>query len=270
MFLMIDITDRYLGTERCGTSTFPCCGPSWPWPKPPAPPVPPTGRSVPRHGARHADRRRSLFPDRLVWAGAPGGRAWLETPLPLALGDDSCAFRDPIVEILRRAGRPWRTVCEWSDIGAILAVCEADTGVAALLQSTIPYGLVAVPHEAQLPALPTFNVNLYPPRADAGRAAHELARLLRQSLGSAAAPAASTWRPEQPARPGRSVRSARRSRPRPVPARRAASRAGRATAVIRPSARNGASARMMVGKRRSGIEVVRQARTKCSEASQQM
>ena len=127
-----------------------------------------------------------LFPDRLVWAGAPGGRAWLETPLPVALGDDSCAFRDPIVEMLRRAGRPWRTVCEWSDIGAILAVCEADTGVAALLQSTIPYGLVAVPHEAQLPALPTFNVNLYPPRADAGRAAHELARLLRQSLGSAA------------------------------------------------------------------------------------
>jgi DNA-binding transcriptional LysR family regulator len=129
-----------------------------------------------------------LFPDRLVWVGAPGGIAWLETPLPLALGDESCAFRAPTVEALRKAGRTWRTVCEWSDIGPIQAVCEADTGVGALLHSTIPHGLVAVPHEAQLPPLPTFNVNLYPPRADAERAAHELARLLRQSLSAAADP----------------------------------------------------------------------------------
>ena len=65
---------------------------------------------------------------------------------------------------------------------AIQAVCEADTGVGALLRSAIPEGLVAVPPEADLPPLPIFNINLYPPRADAGRAAHELARLLRQSL----------------------------------------------------------------------------------------
>jgi DNA-binding transcriptional LysR family regulator len=123
-----------------------------------------------------------LFPDRLVWVGAPGGLAWLQRPLPVALGDDSCAFRDPTLEALRSAGREWRTVCEWSDIGPIQAVCEADTGVAALLCSAIPEGLVVVPQEAELPPLPIFNVNLYPPRGDAGRAAHELARLLRQSL----------------------------------------------------------------------------------------
>jgi DNA-binding transcriptional LysR family regulator len=123
-----------------------------------------------------------LFSDRLVWVGAPGGLAWLQTPLPVAMGDTTCAFRDPTVDVLRRAGREWRTVCEWSDIGPIQAVCEADTGVGALLRSAIPEGLVAVPPEADLPPLPIFNINLYPPRADAGRAAHELARLLRQSL----------------------------------------------------------------------------------------
>ena len=123
-----------------------------------------------------------LFSDRLVWVGAPGGLAWLQTPLPVAMGDDSCAFRDPTVEALRRAGREWRTVCEWSDIGPIQAVCEADTGVAALLRSAIPEGLVPVPQEADLPPLPIFNINLYPPRSDAGRAAAELARLLRQGL----------------------------------------------------------------------------------------
>ena len=126
-----------------------------------------------------------LFPDRLVWVGAPGGVIWTQTPLPVALGDDSCAFRGPIIEALRRAGREWRTVCEWSDIGPIQAVCEADTGVAALLLSTIPAGLVAVPHEAALPALPPFNINLYPPRAEAGRAAHEMAHLLRWALHAA-------------------------------------------------------------------------------------
>ena len=123
-----------------------------------------------------------LFSDRLIWVGAPGGLAWLQTPLPVAMGDGSCAFRDPTVDALRRAGREWRTVCEWSDIGPIQAVCEADTGVGALLRSAIPEGLVAVPAEADLPALPIFNINLYPPRGDAGRPAQELARLLRQSL----------------------------------------------------------------------------------------
>ena len=123
-----------------------------------------------------------LFSDRLVWVGAPGGLAWLQTPLPVAMGDGSCAFRDPTVEALRRAGREWRTVCEWSDIGPIQAVCEADTGVAALLRSAIPEGLVPVPQEADLPPLPIFNINLYPPRSDAGRAAAELARLLRHGL----------------------------------------------------------------------------------------
>lgn len=126
-----------------------------------------------------------LFPDRLVWVGAPGGVAWLQAPLPVAMGDGSCAFRQPVIEALRHAGLEWRTVCEWSDIGPIQAVCEADTGVAALLLSTIPQGLAVLPHEAALPSLPPFNVNLYPPRADAGRAAHELARLLRQALPAA-------------------------------------------------------------------------------------
>ncbi len=132
------------------------------------------------------DGAELLFPDRLVWVGAPGGVVWLQAPLPVALGDSSCTFREPMVESLRRSGREWRAVCEWSDIGPIQAVCEADTGVAALLLSTIPQGLAVVPHEAELPPLPPFSVNLYPPRADAGRAAHELARLLRQALPAAA------------------------------------------------------------------------------------
>jgi hypothetical protein len=43
----------------------------------------------------------------------------------------------------------------------------------------------AGPHEAELPPLPPFNINLYPPPAGAGRPAHELARLLRQHLHAA-------------------------------------------------------------------------------------
>jgi DNA-binding transcriptional LysR family regulator len=127
-----------------------------------------------------------LFPDPLVWVGSPGGEAWLHEPLPVAVGDSTCAFRKPVLEALGRAARDWQIVSEWSEMTSVQAVVEADFAVTALLISTIPTGLQPVPSEAELPSLPPFNVNLYPPHAEAGRPAVELARLIRQTLGAGA------------------------------------------------------------------------------------
>jgi DNA-binding transcriptional LysR family regulator len=126
-----------------------------------------------------------LFPDPLVWVGAPGGEAWLREPLPVALGDSTCAFRKPVLEAIGRAERSWDLVAEWSEMTSVQAVVEADLGVTALLVSTVPSGLAVIQADKGLPALPAFNVNLYPPRPDSGRAALELARLIRQTLGAA-------------------------------------------------------------------------------------
>jgi DNA-binding transcriptional LysR family regulator len=46
-----------------------------------------------------------LLREPLVWVGAPHGTAYLRDPLPLALGDRSCIFRNAVLERLAKAGR---------------------------------------------------------------------------------------------------------------------------------------------------------------------
>jgi DNA-binding transcriptional LysR family regulator len=77
-----------------------------------------------------------LFTEPLVWVGALGGTAWQTDPLPLALGDPSCAFRVPIMEALTGWGRDWRRACECRDDAGVMAVIAADLAVGAFLRST--------------------------------------------------------------------------------------------------------------------------------------
>lgn len=124
-----------------------------------------------------------LYPDLLVWVGAPAGEAWLHEPLPIAFGSLRCAFRAPVLDALATAGRSWRMTGDMTDMGALRACIEADIAVTALLASTLPPSIRPVPDEAGLPALPPFNVNLYPPSKDATRPCHELAQCVRRLLG---------------------------------------------------------------------------------------
>jgi DNA-binding transcriptional LysR family regulator len=121
-----------------------------------------------------------LFSDHLVWAGAAGGCAWQEDPLPLALGDTTCAFRAPALAALAEQGRDWRRTCECRDTLGVYAAIEADLAVGMLLRSSVPTGLAPVPPEAGLPPLPTFNVNLYRRAGKSSPAIDELALHIRR------------------------------------------------------------------------------------------
>lgn len=125
-----------------------------------------------------------LFADPLVWVGAPGGAAWQETPLPLALGDENCAFRPSIVGAMAGQGRDWRRICETRDMLGAIATIEADLAVGVFLRSTVPPALAPVPPEAGLPALPRFSINLYLGRdaAASSPAVLELATHIRRRL----------------------------------------------------------------------------------------
>jgi DNA-binding transcriptional LysR family regulator len=127
----------------------------------------------------------TLFADEVVWAGAVGGTAWQETPLPLGLGDPTCAFRAPALDALAEAGRDWRRTCECRDMLGVIAAAEADLAVGLFMRSILPPGLAPVPPEAGLPALPAFNVNLYvarPVAAASSVAVEELALHIRRRL----------------------------------------------------------------------------------------
>lgn len=123
-----------------------------------------------------------LFTDPLLWVGASGGSAWRRDPLPLLVGGPSCAFRAPVLEALARQGRDWEQPCECDDLLREIAALEADVAVGVFLRSTLPAGLAPVPAEAGLPALPTFNVDLYVRRGKVAPMVEELALHIKRRL----------------------------------------------------------------------------------------
>jgi DNA-binding transcriptional LysR family regulator len=124
----------------------------------------------------------SLIMDRLVWAGARGGSAHLQRPLPLSCGNENCAFRPPILRALMAAGIDWRPVSEINNMDALNVTVQTDLSVGALLASTVPAGLDILGSESGLPALPPFSINLYLPKTGATPVGAELARHIREGF----------------------------------------------------------------------------------------
>ena len=123
-----------------------------------------------------------LLREPLVWVGAPNGTAYMRDPLPVALGDQSCIFRNAVLERLAKAGRNWRSVCDTSAMQPLYVSVEADLGVTALLASSVPANLTILGPDCDLPGLPDFHICLYLPRAGSSDIAEELARHIRSAL----------------------------------------------------------------------------------------
>lgn len=120
-----------------------------------------------------------LFPDQLVWVGARGGDAYKRRPLPVSIGDGTCAFRTACLKALMGQEVDWRITCETSDFGPHCAVVEADLAIAPMLTVAVPRNLQILGAEEGLPPLPVFYINLHLPKAGASDIALELARFVR-------------------------------------------------------------------------------------------
>lgn len=108
-------------------------------------------------------RAETLRRDRLVWIGAPDGTAHQLTPLPLAIGDNTCRFRPVVLESLRKSGRDWRLVLEATRQIAQEAVVVAGLAVTAVLRDSLPEGFVILGADSGLPPLPEFMIDMYAP-----------------------------------------------------------------------------------------------------------
>jgi DNA-binding transcriptional LysR family regulator len=126
----------------------------------------------------------ALRMDRLVWVGAPSGKAYRQTPLPLTIGSLTCRFRPAVLAALRKARHDWRMVMEVRSQEAIYAVVSADVAVTAQLADSVQSGLVILAPEAGLPELPHFAINLHMPSGGGNEIAKELARHIRQEFAS--------------------------------------------------------------------------------------
>lgn len=126
-----------------------------------------------------ADMLRS---DQLVWTGARGGTAWRRNPLPVSLGDDTCAFRTHALDALRHAGRSWHLMCQVGDTAPMQAMLEADMAIAPMLASVVPDQLEIIRATEALPALPVFYINLHARRIGHNAIADALAERIRNEF----------------------------------------------------------------------------------------
>jgi len=98
-----------------------------------------------------------------AWVGPAQGfdRPPKDFPVPLAVFDSPCFFRDMGIEALSRARRPWRLAMTTPSLAGLWCGVRAGLGITVRTTLFLPRDLSVVPHSAGLPALPPIEIKLY-------------------------------------------------------------------------------------------------------------
>ena len=125
-----------------------------------------------------------LTADTLVWAGMKGGNAYRETPLPISLGAETCAFRPHALEALSKAGLDWKVIFQKGFSEGASAAVEADMAVQPLLGQCVPQAFEIIEEQKGLPPLPTFYINLVTQESAKSALVDEVAAAIRKGFAS--------------------------------------------------------------------------------------
>lgn len=101
---------------------------------------------------------QDLFAEPLKWLILNGGQAVLAEPLPLAVAEIGCAWRDAALDALQTAGRPYRIAYSSDTSMGQVAALRADLAIAALPLSLADRDLVEAPAHYELPQLPFTHI----------------------------------------------------------------------------------------------------------------
>lgn len=109
----------------------------------------------------------TIHRERLLWIGAASGSAAYQVPVPLALADETCAWRQAAIGACTAADRPYRIALTSEHSAGQVSAVMADFAVAPLPESTLGPGLESIGPEV-LPTLPDYTVRLVVrPKAEA-------------------------------------------------------------------------------------------------------
>lgn len=113
---------------------------------------------------------RDLFSEELLWLMRDGGLAVEQDPLPLAVAEIGCAWRDAALRALEGVGRSYRVAYSSDTSVGQVASLRADLAVAALPGSLVDHDLVEVPEHWELPPLGRTHIYLADDGSDAAKA----------------------------------------------------------------------------------------------------
>ncbi|MET3599788.1 LysR family transcriptional regulator [Martelella mangrovi] len=125
---------------------------------------------------------RDLFSEPLQWLMCNGGRAAEREPLPLALAETGCAWRDAAVAALAKSGLSYHAAYSSDTSMGQMAALRADLAIAALPRSLADRDLVEVPGHYGLPDLPLTHIRIADDGSDLALAFSSLVVDAMQSL----------------------------------------------------------------------------------------
>ena len=96
----------------------------------------------------------TLIRDPIAWVASRPWRCRDEEPVPLALFDRACAWRDVAIQALEDAGQPYRIVFSSESTAGIKAAIATGLAVGVLARSTLETSMLVLGREHGLPPLP--------------------------------------------------------------------------------------------------------------------
>jgi DNA-binding transcriptional LysR family regulator len=101
-----------------------------------------------------------IHTERLVWAGAKCGNAYLRDPLPISIWEDGCIWRQDAITQLEKHKRPYRIAYASAHTMAQRAAVLSDLAIAPFPRSYITEDMQILGPKEGLPELISFDIRL--------------------------------------------------------------------------------------------------------------
>jgi len=106
------------------------------------------------------ERGEILFHDPTVWATSKQHFTHEKDPLPLAVFEKGCQWREWALKAMEQIGRNYRIVYSSASVAGVQAAVTSGLAVAILGKSTLPTGVRSLTRKEGFPKLPGVNVTL--------------------------------------------------------------------------------------------------------------
>ena len=124
----------------------------------------------------------AFFEEQTVWASARGFYIDETMPVPLALFDRACWWRDAAINALQQAERPFRIAYSSESFSGVRAAISAGLAVGVISRSTVDQSMRVLGNQEGFPTLPKTGLSLLEQPNNRSAAVSAMADAIRQGF----------------------------------------------------------------------------------------